>query len=161
MLDKQDLDAIQAMMQGMRISIENALEPMNNRLDRLEGSFTELRGEVTELRGEVTELRGEVTELKSDVAGLKSVVSKLDSEVTNLKGQVEELKVESRETRVMVEAQNHKIELLYEAQAETAAKFAQLDRMETTLNEVKSEVRVIRDVTRFHSGQIKEIKQVL
>lgn len=64
-----------------------------------------------------------------------------------------------RHTRMLFEDQNDKLQLLCDAQAETAAKFGQLDRMEQTLNEVKSEVKVIRDVVRFHSADIASLKK--
>lgn len=80
-------------------------------------------------------------------------------ELEPLKAEIAEIKEDARHTRVLIEAHDEKIQLIHEAQAETAAKLSKLDRMEQTLNDVKSEVEVIRDVVRFHSSDIATLKK--
>lgn len=87
--------------------------------------------------------------------------SKLKELVQPINERLDRIEEDTRHTRVLVEAHDEKFQLIQEAQAETAAKFGQLDRMEQTLNDVKSEVEVIRDVVRSHSSDIAMLKRAL
>lgn len=83
----------------------------------------------------------------------------IKADIGELTAEVAEIREDVRHARVLIEAHDEKLQLLYEAQAETAAKFGQLDRMEKTLNDVKSEAGVIRDIVRFHSSDIATLKK--
>lgn len=104
-------------------------------------------------------IKSEMAEIKGDLSGIKSEMSGLQDDLSGIKSEIAQTKQDARHTRVVMEAQEEKFQLLCEAQAETAAKFGQLDRMEGTLNKVKSEVQVIRDVVRFHSSDIAILKK--
>ncbi|MFA9379493.1 MAG: hypothetical protein ACERKO_00390, partial [Acetanaerobacterium sp.] len=53
---------------------------------------------------------------------------------------------------------NKNIQLLFEAQQESASRFSKLDRIEMTLNTVKSDTEVIKTVVTEHSQSIRELK---
>lgn len=72
---------------------------------------------------------------------------------------LDKIEEDTRHTRVLLEATNKNVSLLCEAQQETYAKLRQLDRMEITLNNVKSDTEVLKDVVSWHSQDIKSMKQ--
>lgn len=72
---------------------------------------------------------------------------------------LDKIEEDTRHTRVLLEATNKNVSLLCEAQQETYAKLRQLDRMEITLNNVKSDTEVLKDVVSWHSQDIKSLKQ--
>ena len=106
MLDKNDLQAIAAMLR-------EELEPINNRLDDIDPKFDTVQQEI---------------------AGIKEDV---------------------RQTRVLVEHQDHKISLIAEQYGEIARK---LERVRD-VDELKDRVRVLERIVANHSDEIKELKQ--
>lgn len=86
---------------------------------------------------------------------LKPVNERLDG----MSDRLDRIEEETRHTRILVESTNKNLKLMCEAQQETAGKFKQLDRVEMTLNDVKSDTEVIKDVVQWHSGDIKTLKK--
>lgn len=129
-MDKELLEAIGKM-----------LDDRDNRLkEHLKADMSAMMDEkIAPLQAEISGLKEETRHITEDIAGLKE---------------------ETRHIRVLVEAHDGKFQLIQEAQAETAAKFSQLDRMEQTLEDVKSEVEVMRDVMQFHTKEITTLKAV-
>ncbi len=74
-------------------------------------------------------------------------------------GRLDQIEEDTRHTRVLLEATNKNMALLCEAQQETYSKLHQLDRMEITLNNVKSGTEALKDVVSWHSQDIKSLKQ--
>lgn len=130
-MDKETLDVLAALL-------DTKLSPLKEEILEVKKIALEARDAATEAKDMATEAKTAATEAKDVATGAKN---------------------ESRQTRVLVEAQAHKIDLLMEAQAETKAKFTQLDRIEKTLNDTKMEVEVIRDVVRRHSGEIRDLRK--
>lgn len=65
-----------------------------------------------------------------------------------------------RGTRVLVENVNKNIRLLAEGHSANAAKLQQLDRMESTLNDIKSDTEVLKGIVTWHSEAIDRLKKV-
>ena len=90
-------------------------------------------------------------------------IEKAQSQTTcrldKMDGWLDKIEEDTRHTRVLLEATNKNMSLLCEAQQETYAKLRQLDRMEITLNNVKSDTEVLKDVVSWHSQDIKSLKQ--
>ena len=71
-------------------------------------------------------------------------------------------RIEERVTKIEVVQENitnKNIQLLFEGQQGITEKFQKLDRMEMTLNNVKSDSEVIKDVVTEHSKSIRELKK--
>ena len=81
----------------------------------------------------------------------------MKEELRPISDRLDKLEEETRHTRILVEATNKNLKLMCEAQQETSAKFKKIDRMEMTLNDVKSDTEVIKDVVGWHSRDLKKV----
>lgn len=97
-----------------------------------------------------------ISERLDKMDGRLDKIEEIQAQTTSRLDQIEE---DTRHTRVLLETTNKNVSLLCEAQQETYAKLRQLDRMEITLNNVKSDTEVLKDVVSWHSQDIKSLKQ--
>ena len=70
-------------------------------------------------------------------------------------------RIEERATKIEVVQENvtnKNIQVLFEGQQGMNEKFRKLDRMEITLNDVKSDTEVIKGVVASHSKSIQDLK---
>lgn len=139
------------------------LEAIGKMLDDRDNRLKEhLKADMSAMMDEkIAPLKSELSAMIDEkIAPLQAEISGLKEETRHLTADIAGLKEETRHIRVLVEAHDKKFQLIQEAQAETAAKFSQLDRMEQTLEDVKSEVEVMRDVMQFHTKEITTLKAV-
>ncbi len=90
---------------------------------------------------------------------LKQVLEPINQKLERIEERV--TKVEEHVTKIEVVQENvtnKNIQLLFETQHEMADKYRKLDRMEMTLNSVKADAEVIKDVVTEHSQSIRELK---
>ena len=97
-------------------------------------------------------IRSEVQPILEDVAELKQDISDLKQEVSYIKERVTKIEV------VQENVTNKNIQVLFEGQQGMNEKFRKLDRMEMTLNDVKSDTEVIKGVVASHSKSIQDLK---
>ena len=106
-------------------------------------------------------IKEDLSVLKQDVSGLKQDVSTLKQDMVEVKQELSEVK--TRVMKIEIRQENEispRIQLLVEAQQDNALRFKTLDRVEKTLDEVKSDTEVIKDVITQHSRSIQELKLV-
>ena len=179
-VDREMLEAIGQLM-------DTKLEPVYQRMDAMQGEIKTMQGGMKTMQGDVKEIQERVDTLEGRVAivqdnsamqsleiGLihshmeilqqrQSEQIKFDRETrvlieeTNQK-QEEQIQY-ARETRILLEDTNQKIKLLAEGHGETVSKLRKLERMERTLDNVKSDVEVIRTVVFWHSEDIQQLKK--
>ena len=97
-------------------------------------------------------IRSEIQPIRKDVAELKQDISELKQEVSYIKERATKIEV------VQENVTNKNIQVLFEGQQGMNEKFQKLDRMEMTLNAVKSDTEVMKDVVTEHSKSIRDLK---
>ena len=96
---------------------------------------------------------------KEMLEAMAQLLQPINERLDKMDGRLDQIEEDTRHTRVLLEATNKNVSLLCEAQQETYAKLRQLDRMEITLNNVKSDTEVLKDVVSWHSQDIKSLRQ--
>ena len=96
---------------------------------------------------------------KEMLEAMAQLLQPINERLDKMDGRLDQIEEDTRHTRVLLEATNKNVSLLCEAQQETYAKLRQLDRMEITLNYVKSDTEVLKDVVSWHSQDIKSLRQ--
>ena len=99
--------------------------------------------------------------IKQDLSGLKQDIAEVKQDLTDVKQELSEVKGRAIKIELVQENKtNRNIQLLYEVQQGANIKFQRLDQMESTLNAVKSDTEVIKQVVTEHSQSIRELKLV-
>ncbi len=96
---------------------------------------------------------------KDMLEAMAQLLQPMNDRLDKVEQSIQEVKEETRRTQVLVESTNKNLKLICEAQQETAGKFKQLERVEMTLNDVKLNTEVIKDVVQWHSSDIKTLKK--
>lgn len=109
----------------------------------------EMLGAIAEL---LQPINNRLERMETDLSGVKE-------DLAGVKSELAQVKEDGRHTRILLEATNKNVKLLCEAQSANAEKLQQLDRIEATLNDVKSDTEVLKDVVSWHSADIKKLKQ--
>ena len=130
-VDREMLEAIGQLM-------DTKLEPVYQRMDSMQNEMKTMQGEMKTMQGEMKTMQGEI-------AGIKQK-------------QEEQIQY-ARETRILLEDTNRKIQTLAEGHGDTVSRLRKLDCMEKTLSDVKSDVEVIKTVVSWHSEDIQQLKK--
>ena len=74
-----------------------------------------------------------------------------------LQDEVKEIREDTRHTRVLLEATDKNVRILAESQLNLIEKIGKVEGMEATLEDVKSDTDVIKQVVTWHSDSIKKV----
>lgn len=110
------------------------------------------------IKADIAGLKQSQGELRQTVDALAQLQDGLRRNVDGLKHKQEEQVEFERGTRILLEGMDRNIRLLAEGHQINAEKLRRLDRIEMTLNDVKSEVEVIKHVVSWHSEAILDTK---
>ncbi|MCI8442193.1 MAG: hypothetical protein HFG27_06665 [Provencibacterium sp.] len=119
------------MLEAIGQLMDTKLEPVYQRMDSMQNEMKTMQGEMKTMQGEI--------------AGIKQK-------------QEEQIQY-ARETRILLEDTNRKIQTLAEGHGDTVSRLRKLDCMEKTLSDVKSDVEVIKTVVSWHSEDIQQLKK--
>lgn len=93
------------------------------------------------------------SKLKTALEPIRQDISGIQQDLSEVKERVTKIEV------VQENITNRNIQLLFEGQQGINSKFQKLDRMEMTLNDVKSDTEVVKSVVTQHSQSIRELKE--
>lgn len=150
-MDREMLAAIESLL-------DVKLHPLAEELAQVKSIAVEARDMAKEARDMAIEAKNEAKEARNMAKEARDVAIEAKNEAREARIIAQEARDEARQTRVLVEMQDKKLNLLCEAQEETRRKFRQLDKLERTLYEVKSEVEVMADIMKTHAGELRELK---
>ena len=131
-----------------------------NKEDQILQILEKLAGDVSELKDSVSGLEGRVSGLEGAVSGLENAVSGLRADVDLLK----EDQADMRETltRVAITQENivlPRLAALAEGHDAILAVCAPKERTERRLDSLESDLSVVKDVVRTHSGRLAELEK--
>ena len=94
-----------------------------------------------------------------DEKDLQAIAGLMDLKLQPIQKELAEIKERVTKIEVVQEnVTNKNIQVLFEGQQGMNEKFRKLDRMEMTLNDVKSDTEVIKGVVASHSKSIQDLK---
>ena len=128
-------------------------------LQAMQAMLEPIKQDIAGMKSDIGNMKQDISGLKTDMIGVKSDVSGLNESVSDLKYDVKEIK--QRVTKIEVVQENivtKNIQLILEGQQTLVDKLRNQDRIESTLNSVKSDTEVIKGVVTEHSAIIRELK---
>lgn len=90
-----------------------------------------------------------------DLLAIAQLLKPINERLEKLEVGQEELRTDTRQTRVLVEHQDHLISLIAEQYSDVAAKLERLNE----LDDLRGRVRTLEVVTKEHITAIKELKK--
>ncbi|RGX55867.1 hypothetical protein DWV16_05820 [Anaerotruncus sp. AF02-27] len=101
-------------------------------------------------------LRAELSQLMDiKLQPIGERLDRIENDVEQVRQDVEQVKTDSRQTRVLLEHQDHNISLIAEQYGEITRK---LERV-YEIDELKDRIRTLERVVSAHTSQIREIKK--
>lgn len=82
---------------------------------------------------------------------------KMDARMGNLEAGQEQLKTEVRQTRVLVEQQDHKISLIAEQYTDIAEKLDKANERAAQIDDMKDRLRTLETVVMNHTALLKRL----
>lgn len=94
------------------------------------------------------------------LADLKAGQDRLEGRMDGLAQRMDGLETYSRQTRVLLENQDHKIRLIAEQHTDIVRKLDMLNDRAAQIDDVRERVRVLENVVMDHTAAIKELREL-
>ena len=129
----------QELLLAMRQMLEETVAPINKRLDNMDKRLDNMDKRLD---------------------NMDKRLDNMDKRLDNMDRKVDEVKTLATKTQLTIENEiAPKIKILFEGQLVLQSRFAQLDRMERILEEVRSDVQTLKAVVSWHSTDIRALKR--
>lgn len=130
----------------MLVDLKAGQDRMETRMDGLEAS--------------VGELNRRVGGLEQRIGSLEERVDGLDQRMGSLEERMDGLETYSRQTRVLLEKQEHNIRLIAEQHTDIVKKLDKLNDRAAQIDDVRERVQVLENVVMDHTAAIKELREL-
>lgn len=90
---------------------------------------------------------------------LQQIAELLDIKLEPIKTDISSLKNDVRQTRVLVEQQDHKISLIAEQYTDISAKLDKANDRATQIEDMRDRVRTLETVVMNHTAAIKDLRR--
>ena len=129
----------QELLLAMRQMLEETVAPINKRLDNMDKRLDNMDKRLD---------------------NMDKRLDNMDKRLDDLDRKVDEAKTLATKTQLTIENEiAPKIKILFEGQLVLQSRFAQIDRMERILEEVRSDVQTLKAVVSWHSTDIRALKR--
>lgn len=137
----------------MLVDLKAGQDRMETRMDGLEAS-------VGELNRRVGGLEQRIGSLEERVDGLDQRMGSLEERMDGLDQRMDGLETYSRQTRVLLEKQEHNIRLIAEQHTDIVKKLDKLNDRAAQIDDVRERVQVLENVVMDHTAAIKELREL-
>ncbi|MBD5095187.1 MAG: hypothetical protein HDT27_10760 [Subdoligranulum sp.] len=144
----------------MLVDLKAGQDRMETRMDGLEASVGELNRRVGGLEQRIGSLEERVDGLDQRMGSLEERMDGLDQRMGSLEERMDGLETYSRQTRVLLEKQEHNIRLIAEQHTDIVKKLDKLNDRAAQIDDVRERVQVLENVVMDHTAAIKELREL-
>ena len=90
---------------------------------------------------------------------MQSQMTQMQSQITQMHTEIEDVKTDTRQTRMIVEQQQHQIQLIAEQYGDVSAKLDKANENAAGIGDLKERVRILENIVMSHTAKLKEFSK--
>lgn len=111
------------------------------------------------MQEQLAPLKSDIASMKGDISSMKGDISTLQGAVSSVQGDIATLKDDTRQTRVLIEQQQHSIQLIAEQYGDIAEKLDKANERAAQMDDFSTRLRAVEMAVMRHNAILQGLQK--